>query len=262
MNKLTLAAVISLLAINNSHAEPSTAPVQVEAELGILLTSGNTESSALSGRLNVKQDLRNWRNDYILQGLYKKDETEQTVNGVLSEEQRVTAERYFLSAQTDYKLDEEHRGLFVFGSYEEDKFSGYDFQSSLAAGYSDRLFRTADAYLDYSVGPGYSFNRTDASIDSDGNVVAAQSNESAIVRLSALFEYDFSENAKFTQTLASDIALESDANTRSKSVSAVTANINQSFALKASLTLTHNSEVPELRENRDTTAAMSLVYSF
>lgn len=260
MNRLTVAAVVSLLSLNSSYAVSE--PLQVEAELGILLTSGNTDSSSLSGRLDVKQDLRSWRNNYIAQALYKKDQSQQIINGVSVEQRQVTAERYFLSAQTDYKLDEEYRGLFLFTSYEEDKFSGYDYQGSLAAGYSDRLWSTVYAFLDYSVGPGYSFNRTDESVGGDGSLVEAERGGSAMVRLSAFFQYEFSDNAKFTQSLASDVALESDANTRSKSVSAVTANINEAFALKASLTLSHNTEVPEQSENMDTTASMSVVYSF
>lgn len=261
MNRPLITACALLLCLS-VHAEPSSKPLQVEAELGILLTSGNTESSALSGRLDIKQELDDWRNNYIAQGLYKRDQTRQSVEGVMREQSRVTAERYFLSAQADYKLDEAYRGLFLFGSFEESKFSGYEYQGTLAAGYSNRLFKTPYAFLDYSVGPGLSFTRTDESVASNGNLVDNRNSVSAIVRLSALYQYEFSDNAKFVQTVASDVALESEANTRSKSVTAVTANISKSFALKASLTITHNSEVPALRENTDSTVLMSLVYSF
>lgn len=261
MNRPTVAASAMLLSFA-AHANPLPKPLQVEAELGLLLTSGNTNSSALNGRLDIKQELANWRNNYVAQGLYKKDETRQASEGSAREQSRVTAERYFLSAQADYKLDKDNRGLFVFASFEENKFSGYDYQGALAAGYSDRLFRTPYAYLDYSVGPGLSFNRTDESIGSTGNLIDNQNDTSAILRVSAFYQYEFNNNAKFEQSLASDVALESRANTRSKSVTAVTANINEAFALKASLTVNHNSEVPVLRENTDSTVAMSLVYSF
>lgn len=260
MNKITVAAVGWLLMLE-CYAETPEERLQVEVELGVLVTSGNTDSSAVSSRLDVKQDLTHWRNNYIAQGLYKEDETTQTIGDDVVSESQVTAERYFLSIQTDYKLDADYRGLFLFGSYEQDQFSGYEYQSALAAGYSDRLFKTPSSYLDYSIGPGYSFSRTDETIDGAGNFVDNQSEESAILRVSAFYQYDFSENAKFTQSLASDAALESGANTKSKSVSAVTANLNDSFALKASLTITHNSEVPAARENTDTITAVTLVYS-
>lgn len=262
MNRLTMATLASLCCIN-AYAQTETAvpPLAVEAELGVLLTSGNTQSTALSSSINVRQELTHWRNSYIAQGLYKEDEVAVAAGDVATEQRQVSAERYFLSAQTDYKLDKEYGGLFLFGSYEEDKFSGYDFQSALAAGHSDRLFKSPYAYLDYSVGPGFSFSRTSETLDNNGNFVDNQSEESAILRLSAFYQYEFSDNAKFTQSLASDAALESGANTKSKAVSAVTATINESFALKASLTITHNSQVPENREHADTITAVTLVYS-
>lgn len=261
MNRIVIAAFAALYSFD-ACAQSTPEPLQVEAEIGILLTSGNTESTALSSRVNVKQDLRDWRNSYIAEGLYKEDEIELTAEGEVFEQDRVTAERYFLSAQTDYKLGEQYKGLFLFGSYEEDKFSGYDYQASLAAGYSDRLFDTPKSYFDYSVGPGFTVNRTAETRNSDGSLSDNEREESAIVRLSGFYQYEFSDNAKFSQSLASDAAFESGANTRSKAVSAVTANLNDSFALKASLTVTHNTEVPERLEKTDTTTAITLVYSF
>lgn len=261
MNKLTTAALVSLLPLA-AHAEIPTESLQAEAELGVLVTSGNTDSSAYSARVDIKQDFANWRNNYIAEGLYKEDDIELVVDGATVADTQVTAERYFLSAQTDYKLNEEHRGLFLFASYEEDRFSGYEYQGTLAAGYSDRLFKTPSSHLNYNIGPGYAFNRTDETVDEMGNFVDNETEETAIVRLSAGYQYNFSDNAKFTQALAYDAALESNANSKSKSVSAITANLNDSFAMKASLTVTHNSEVPEARESTDTTTAVTLVYSF
>lgn len=261
MNRFATAAFAAFSSFN-TYAQSAPEPLQVEAEIGVLLTSGNTESTALSSRVNVKQDLRDWRNNYIAEGLYKEDEVEVISDGEAFDQSRVTAERYFLSAQTDYKLGEQYKGLFLFGSYEEDTFSGYDYQASLAAGYSDRLFDTPQAYFEYSIGPGYTVNRTAETRNSNGDFSDNQREESAIVRLSGFYQYDFSDNAKFTQSLASDAAFESGVNTRSKAVSAVTANLNDSFALKASLTVTHNTEVPELLEKTDTTTAITLVYSF
>lgn len=83
-----------------------------------------------------------------------------------------------------------------------------------------------------------------------------------MVRLSVNYEYDFSDSAKFTQTFASDLALESGANTRSKAESAVTASLNKSLAMKASYLVTHNSEVPGGRTSTDSQTALTLVYHY
>lgn len=261
MNKLTLAFVLASASAGGA-AQTIEKPLAADIELGLLMTSGNTESTAFTSKLRVQQDLARWRTDYVLQALYKEDQIDVVEGGVTVEESRVTAEKYFASAQADYKLDSEQRGLFVFGSYEEDRFSGYDYQASVAAGYSDRLFDTPNAFLDYSVGPGWSFNRTEPVLDSAGAVLeGSETEESAMVRVSAHYQYDFSENAKFTQKFASDIALESDANTKSKAETALTTNITRAFAMKASITVTHNTEVPPDRYSTDTHSAITLVYS-
>lgn len=268
MNKITTATLLAVFSLSASQAPVALAlapaePLAADAEMGLLITSGNTDSTALKTKLNLKQELTRWRNKYVLEALYKKDEVEYEQDGATVEESQVTAEKYFASAQADYKLDSEQRALFMFGSYDEDKFSGYDYQAAVAAGYSDRLFQRANAFLDYSVGPGVSFNRTDEVRDDAGNIVTDNvTEESVMVRVAASYQYDFSETAKFTQTFASDVALESGANTKSKAEAAVTANLNHSLAMKVSFIVTHNSEVPEDRVSTDTQSAVTLVYTF
>lgn len=261
MNKFTMAFVL-VCASAGAAAQTEEKPLAADVELGLLMTSGNTDSTAFTSKLRVQQELTRWRTDYVLEALYKQDQIDVVTDGVTIEESRVTAEKYFASAQSDYKLDSEQRGLFIFGSYEVDKFSGYDYQASIAAGYSDRLFNTPNAFLDYSIGPGWSFNRTEPVLDDAGTVVQpAETEESAMVRVSAHYQYNFSENAKFSQKFASDMALESGANTKSKAETALTTNITQAFAMKASITVTHNTEVPPDRHSTDTHSAITLVYS-
>src|SRR5690606_34165538 len=61
-------------------------------ELGLLLTSGNTEKESLKGRLDATQDLAKWRNTYNLEAFSSNDRD------------KATAERYRASAKSDYKL--------------------------------------------------------------------------------------------------------------------------------------------------------------
>lgn len=264
MKKSVSVAVMAASALAcQAFAQAPEKPITADAELGLLATSGNTDSTALKAKLNLKHDLPRWRNQYVLEALYKEDQLDVEQDGETWEESQVTAEKYFASAQADYKLDSQYRALFVFGSYEEDRFSGYDYQAAIAVGYSDRLFQGASSFLDYSVGPGMSFSRTEEVRAPNGALVEDNvKEESAMVRLSALYQYDFSETSKFTQTFASDVALESGANTKTKAETAVTTNINGSLAMKASFSITHNSEVPEDRVSSDRQTAITLVYTF
>jgi putative salt-induced outer membrane protein len=69
---------------------------------------------------------------------------------------QTTAERFFLSGQGNYKLDNPNHRLFGFVSYEDDEFSSYDYQSTFAAGWSQKLWEDDVSQFNYSVGPGYS----------------------------------------------------------------------------------------------------------
>ena len=62
-----------------------------------------------------------------------------------SKHTETSAERYFASAQGDYKLNEEHSALFVYGSYENDRFAGFEQQNSVAAGYADQIFKNENS---------------------------------------------------------------------------------------------------------------------
>ena len=233
-----------------------------DLELGTILTSGNTETSTFKGKLGISQNLEKWRNKYVLEGLYKKDKVTVGEGEDAQSDNQTTAQKYFASGQADYKLDQENKGLFVFGSYEDDRFSGYAYQSTIAIGYSDQLFSFENSRLDYSVGPGMSFAKTEDTLDSDGNDVEGETTQDGIVRLSVDYLYKFSDHAKFTQKISSDLAVESASNSRTKSETAVSANINSSLAMKFSYIVNHNTHVPDGKKHADTQTAVTLVFSF
>jgi putative salt-induced outer membrane protein len=239
-------------------------PPASDLEFGFLTTSGNTSSETTKANCNIKRDFAQWRSQMVLSALVKKDEVEYIdIDGEKYQEKQVSAEQYFSSLQADYKLDKKYKALFVFGSYDDTRFSGYDYQATLSVGYSNRLFETQNAYLNYNIGPGMAFHRTDEIFAKNGAMLKDNiKDESAIVRLAAEYQYLFSETAKFTQTFASDVAVKSDANTRTKLESAILANLNQALALKASVTIAHNSEAPDDLENVDSQTALTLVYTF
>ncbi|WP_018276110.1 DUF481 domain-containing protein [Teredinibacter turnerae] len=253
---------VSVHALATEHEEHQ-GPVSVDAEVGALLTNGNTQSSAFKGKVDINHELKHWRNEYIVEGLYKRDEVTVGDGDDAYKEDQVTAEKYFFSAQTDYKLNSEYQGVFGYVSYEENKFSGYKYQSTAAFGYSDRAFQGKNQHMDYSVGPGMSMAETEPSEDEDGVYVPADKQEAVILRVSAKYVYRFNPNTKFTQSLSSDIAFGDEDNTRTKSETAITAALNGSFAIKTSFKYEHNSVVSdEDIEQTDTQTAVTFVYTY
>lgn len=252
------ATALSTLSFH-SFAEKGKA-LETNVDLGAILTTGNTESTTLKGKINVKHDLNSWRNQFILESLYKEDEITNALDG--SSESQTTAQKFFLSGQADLKLDDKYKGFFLYGSYEKDRFSGYNYQSTIALGYSDRLFDTSKSHLNYSIGPGIALAQEDEFRDVNGDLVDGEKTDTIIVRLSADFLYKFSERTRFTQTFSTDFSSDGDKNTKTKAESAISTDISGSLAVKASFAITQNSVVPEGIEKSDTETVFSLVYKF
>ncbi|MFL0802976.1 MAG: DUF481 domain-containing protein [Agarilytica sp.] len=256
MNKIYAVAFLPVLACNAFAEEDK--KLVAELEVGVIATSGNTETQSYKSKLDVKHDLISWRNHYILEGLYKRDKVDvDDGTGSITQENRTTAEKYFASAQGDYVLDKEHAALFIYGEYDKNRFSGFDYQYTVALGYSNRLFTHDNSYLAYNIGPGMTSDKPE---DIDG--VDQDSEETFIVRMSGEYVYEFSDNAKFTQTLSTNYATKDDRNTKTKSVSSVTAQLMSSLALRASYTVDYNSEAPVGRKHADTETSLTVVYNF
>ena len=73
------------------------------------------------------------------------------------------------------------------------------------------------------------------------------------------YEWQISETAKFNQLLAVESGSD---NTYTESVSKLTADIWENFAIVLSYTIKNNSDVPAGTQKRDTFTAVSLEYSF
>ena len=122
----------------------------LNGELGILSNTGNTSAASIKAGINADHETENWSSLYFAEMLYQESNTDGTGR-------EVSAKRFYGSAQFDYKLNQPGRRLFMYGDYEDDSFSGYDHRASLAAGWSQRVWRDEVSEFRYSVGPGYSF---------------------------------------------------------------------------------------------------------
>ena len=244
MKKLLLAIAGTCVAAS-AIAQDEPKPFTMDGEFGLIVTTGNTETSSATAGITAQQELENWSNDYQIEGLYKQE----TVVQDDEEVERTSAQKFFASAQGNYKLENPDHRLFVFSSYEDDRFSNFAYQATLAGDWSQKMWKTEKTAFEYSVGPGYSWAETQAGVD----------NDSFIVRGSAAFKWFISDTAKFTQTASTEVGSE---NTKSRAESALTATISGSLSMKVSLRLDHNSNVAEGVEKLDTETAVTLVYNF
>ena len=210
-----------------------------DVEFGYVDTSGNTEETTVKGRADVNREKDLWRYNIIVEGLNSES------NGLRS------AEKYFLSNRLAYQYDDNN---FVFGyaSYDDDRFSGFDYQATVSGGWGRRLINEEKMQWDVEVGPGYRFSK----VEDDST---ADDSEDIILRGFTKFAWDFSDTANFTQSLNVEAG---DDNTISKSITALKVQIMAALSLKVSYTIKYTEDVPMGNKHSDTESAVTVVYSF
>ncbi|PKG80018.1 DUF481 domain-containing protein [Shewanella sp. Actino-trap-3] len=246
MKRLLLTAAITLTMPFAAHAGSEfvegDATFAGEAELGATLTTGNTDTSSFKARLALKQELDNWENQYVLEGLYKEDSEE------------VTAKRYFLGAQGNYQINDVSY-LFANTNYEVDPFTGYDFTSTTSAGYGQHFIDTDRMSLKAEAGPGYIYQQ----LDEESALAEGYDSEDSVVAHAVIdFQTKISDSSKFQQRFVADWGSKLDA----RSETSLTANIVGALAMKFAVIVRYNSEPLDDKESTDTETNMTLLYAF
>ncbi len=248
MNKryrwLILASLVALT--GNAFAEEAKSveksPWTSSVELGFIRTTGNTETQNTTAKGDVIYEVEKWRHTGHAEA-YGSEAKNQTTG-----ENEVSAERYELSGKSDYKFSELDYAYALI-KLKKDRFSGFEYDHIVSAGYGRKAIKQDNMELDLEIGPGERFFKVDGGL----------SDEEALLRLSAKYWWQITDNSKFTQVLSTDIGEQI---TSSESITGLQANINKTLALKLTYTVRHKTEVPVGNENTDTEAAVTLVYNF
>lgn len=214
-------------------------------EFGFIVTSGNTDSLTVKLKANVFQDFDKWRNQFKFDSLLKKDKNTDT--GEIEK----SAERYFASAQGNYKLGEKEASFFIYSDYEKDKFSGFDYQTSLSSGYGNRLYSGKKNTIDFDIGPGVNYQMKEENISESG----------FLIRLALHWQKNISERTRFNQTLSSEKSL-SGLSSRLKSETSLISQINNDFSLTFSYLYRYNSAPEDDKLNFDGETSATIVYNF
>lgn len=214
-----------------------------EGEFGLVRTTGNSETETVNAGLGVTYEQDVWVHDAGLSALSA------------SEEGTKTAERYQLTGKTEYHTSDR---THWFGSlrYEEDKFSGFDHQGILTAGYGWTVVEQETSFLDLELGLGA--RRTQAADDPEAGF-SPDAETDAVLRGAAEYWWQFTANAR----LQNDFLVETgEDNTFVQNQLGLRVAINDRFAVKLGYEVRHNTEAPKDIEETDTVSTVNLVYSF
>lgn len=212
-----------------------------EAELGATLTTGNTDTASVKGRLSLKQELGEWENTYLADALYTEDEGENT------------AKRYYLGAQGNYLFNEKSYA-FVTTNYEEDPFTGYDYKIVGSAGYGYKFINNETVFLSAEIGPGAIYKR----LDDNGGTEPYRRERDIVAHGAMHFTYGISDTSKFAQLFVADLG----DSLEGRSETSLTANIVGALAMKFSVIVRYNSEPLVDKKSTDTETNVTLLYGF
>jgi len=206
-----------------------------KGELGGSFASGNSENEAINAALEVRNAYDQWKHTLGFAGNYGSDEG------------GTTAQRWEVRGQSDYQFTER---AYAFGAarYDDDRFSAFEYQASLAGGLGYRIIDSERTKLWVQGGPGYRF----AELRETG-----ESEDGLIFRGDAGFEHQFTETTKIVDRFLIETGSD---NTFVQNDLGLEVTINGALALRLGYQVRHNTDVSPGVEKTDTLATVGLIY--
>jgi putative salt-induced outer membrane protein len=226
-------------------AAPAHAEWTGKAEAGVVFASGNTETETANAKVLLTSEIDEWKHRFGADALYS-----------AGEEGR-TAQRWQVFGQTDYSF-QKRRFWFVGGRYEQDEFSGFEYQATASAGVGRKFIDSTRTSFTGAVGVGYKFFETRAALDASGAVIAPSESDREAVFSGAL---DFERQLTATTSLIDKFVVEAgDDNTFLRNDVSLQVKINSVLALALGYSVRHNTNPPTGFQETDTLTTVNLVY--
>jgi putative salt-induced outer membrane protein len=220
-----------------------------DVELGLVLSSGNTESTAVRANAELQHEMKDFRNKYLIQTLFQRNsQFDQNTN---SKSSNTTGQRLNLVGQSNYKFYRSEFSIFGRGAYLNDRFGAFREQASIAAGSAMRIYEEGDSYWDVETGPGFAHQETADGDRSTGIIWYAATN----------LDYQLNEHNSFRQSLEWSVSLDGK-NSSWLSRSAFTSQVNGQLSMRLGFIVKYDSNPGEFRSKTDTETSATLVYSF
>lgn len=220
-----------------------------KAELGVMLSNGNTEAKSANAKLDLTHEGATWKHNFYAAALYGENAEFQN------------AERFEAHYQADRKITD--RFSWFFGARgEQDRFGGFAYQATLSTGATYKFVDSPTTKFDGSVGAGYKTFQPQTLIKTDAGEVLqrieGESDSEPVAILGSSFEHSFTESTKITNKFLSEIGSE---NTSVADDIALQVSMSETLALAVGIGVRYNSDPPPLAESTDTLFTVNLVYN-
>ncbi|MEZ5499911.1 MAG: DUF481 domain-containing protein [Steroidobacteraceae bacterium] len=236
MNFARSVKILSALALLALHT-PADAEWKGKGELGIVFANGNTDTETLNAKIEMATELDRWKHGFSLAGLKA------------SSNNLTTAQRYAAGWQSDFKLTERS---YWFGAlrYEDDRFSGFDYQASASTGYGYKLIDTETTKLSAQAGVGYRKLK---------DALTGATSGDAILRGDIGFEHLLTSTTKLLDKLVVESGSD---NTFAGNDLALEVKMSDALALAVGVGVRYNTDPPVGLKKTDTLTTVNLVYAF
>ena len=241
MRKVSMVPVLALLAVAPAHADWTG-----KGEAGLVISSGNTQTTTVNAKINAAHEAGNWKNAFGLTGLYAADDAGRT------------AQRWESLTQSDYNFSPK---TFWFGAarYEDDAFSGFVYQVAVSTGLGRKFIDTDTTKFVGTAGVGYKFIETEDAFDEQTGALLEPGDSSSedVLRGTLDLDHKFTVNT----SLIDKLIVESGAdNTFLQNDVSLQVKMTQVLALAVGYSVRHNTDPPPGFEKTDALTTINLVY--
>ncbi len=216
-----------------------------KGEAGLVIANGNTDTQNGNAKLDLATTEGNWKHAVGLAGLYA------TTDGFTS------GQRWEATEQSDYNFSPRNF-WFGAGRYEDDRFSGFEYQATLSSGFGHHFIDTEHTKLVGSAGIGYKLASTRDVYDDAGLLLQrGESNDQAVFRGTADYSHDLTATTRLTDKFLVESGTD---NTFMQNDVSVQVKINAVLGLAAGYSVRHNSDPALGFKKTDTLTTLNLVY--
>ena len=235
------ALLVPLFAISPAHADWSG-----KGEAGLVIATGNTETKTANAKLLFANEVDKWKHQFGGTALYATSDPDGT-----------TANRWELFEESDYNFSPR---TFWFGAarYEDDEFSGFEYQAILSTGIGRKFIDTDITKFVGTAGVGYKRFETRDAFDDAGVLIEPGASESEAVFRGTL---DYDHKLTATSSLIDKFVVEAGSNnTFLQNDIALQVKMTNVLALAVGYSVRHNTDPPVGFEKTDTLTTINLVY--
>jgi len=233
MRQTTLGMAIALGWL--AAAAPAHAEWSGKGELGGSFATGNSENESVNASLLVTNVYDQWKHELVFAGNYGNDGD------------TTTAQRWELRGQSNYDFTPK---AFWFGAarYEDDRFSAYDYQGTVATGLGYKIIDTEATRFWVQGGPGYRFAKEQDT---------GETEDGLIFRGDIRFEQQLTSNTRIVDRFLIESGSD---NTYIQNDLGLEVMMSGALGLRVGYQVRYNTEVAPGIEKTDTLTTIGLLY--